>query len=68
MNLNRTHTVSPHCSRKSFFAKLGGMLVGMGIVPSLMAKFGAPAVRSETVPSVAVRSEQRAVSRKEGSY
>ena len=68
MNLNRTHTVSPHCSRKSFFAKLGGMLVGMGIVPSLMAQFGAPAARSETAAPVAVRSEQRAVSRKEGSY
>jgi hypothetical protein len=66
--LNPKHTVSPHCSRKSFFAKLGGMLVGLGIVPSLLAKIGTPAARSETVAPVAVRSEQRAVSRKEGSY
>jgi hypothetical protein len=68
MNLNRTHTVSPNCSRKSFFAKLGGMLVGMGVVPSLLAKVGAPAARPETAVPVTVRSEQRAVSRKEGSY
>ena len=69
MNLNRTHTVSPHCSRKSFFAKLGGLLVGMGIVPSLLAKMGAPvAPREASAPAVEVRPEQRAVSRKEGSY
>jgi hypothetical protein len=68
LNLNRTHTVSPHCSRKSFLAKLGGMLAGMGIVPSLMAKLGAPAARPEIAAPITVRSEQRAVSRKEGSY
>jgi hypothetical protein len=47
---------------------LGGMLVGMGIVPSLLAKIVAPAAGPEQLPPVTVRSEQRAVSRKEGSY
>jgi len=68
LNLNRTHTLSPHCSRKSFLAKLGGLFVGMGIVPSLLAKTGTSSARSEKAAPVTVRSEQRAVSRKEGSY
>jgi hypothetical protein len=65
-NLNRTHTVSPHCSRKSFFVKLGGLLAAVGIAPALFAKSaGAPTTAASPV---ALRPEQRAVSRKEGSY
>ena len=68
LNLKRTHTVSPHCSRKSFLAKLGGLFVGMGIVPSLLAKTGTSLPHQDTAAPVTIRSEQRAVSRKEGSY
>ena len=70
LNLNRipTATVSPHCSRKSFLAKLGGLFVSMGVVPSLLAKKGASASRVKTSEPLTVRSERRAVSRKEGSY
>jgi len=67
-NLKSTHTVSPHCSRKSFFAKLGGLFVGLGVVPSLIAKIGAPSAAAEASVPVSVRVEPRAVSRKEGSY
>jgi hypothetical protein len=42
--------------------------MGIGIVPSLMAKIGASAKRSEKSPAVMLHSEPRAVSRKEGSY
>ncbi len=70
LNLNRTPTVtvSPHCSRKSFLAKLGGLFVSMGVVPSLLAKKSASASRVKTSESLTVRAEKRAVSRKEGSY
>jgi hypothetical protein len=44
------------------------MFVGMGILPSLFAKNAAPAARPESTAPVAIRTEQRAVSRKEGSY
>ena len=69
LNLNRTPTtVSPNCSRKSFLAKLGGLFVGMGVVPSLLTKFGSPATRAGKNAPVLLRAEERAVSRKEGSY
>jgi hypothetical protein len=61
--LNRTHTVSSHCSRKSFFAKLGGMVVAAGLVPALFTRT-APAAKAAPV---ALRTESRAVPRKEGS-
>jgi len=59
------HTESPSCSRKSFFAKLGGLLAVAGLSPALFAKSGAS---SQPVAPVTLRPEQRAVSRKEGSY
>ena len=65
--MNRTHTVSPHCSRKSFFAKLGGMLAAVGIVPALVAKIGGRPANPAAAP-VKLRPEPRAVSRQEGSY
>jgi len=61
------HTESPSCSRKSFFAKLGGLLAAAGLAPSLLGKFGADDGSSKVAP-VILRPEQRAVSRKEGSY
>jgi hypothetical protein len=67
LNLNRTpHTVSPNCSRKSFFAKLGGLLAAAWVVPSFFAKSGSGAAAAPS--PVSLRPEQRAVSRKEGSY
>lgn len=66
-NLNRTHTVSPHYSRKSFLAKLGGLLAVVGVVPSLFAKSDATTSGATATP-VTLRREQRAVAREEGSY
>jgi putative intracellular protease/amidase len=62
-NLNRMHTVSSPCSRKSFFAKLGGMLAVVGIAPALLAKAGAEIANRP----VTLRPEPRAVARKEGT-
>jgi hypothetical protein len=56
--------VIPHCSRRSFFAKLGGLLAAVGIVPALLAKSGTVAATAQ----VPLRTEPRAVPRKEGSY
>ncbi len=58
-----THTVSPNCSRKSFLAKLGGLLAVGGLVPALFGK-SAPA---PVAPAVKLRVEPRAVPRAEGS-
>jgi len=61
--LNRTHTVSSPCSRKSFFAKLGGAIATLGLVPALFAR-STPAAKPAPV---ALRPETRAIARKEGS-
>jgi len=61
--LNRTHTVSSPCSRKSFFAKLGGMIAVAGLAPALFAR-SAPVAKSARVN---LRPESRAVPRQEGS-
>jgi hypothetical protein len=61
--LNRTHTVSSPCSRKSFFAKLGGMFAVAGLAPALLARSTPPA----KPVAVVLRPESRAVPRKEGS-
>jgi hypothetical protein len=66
--------VSPHCSRKSFFVKLGGLLAvslsnrlaAVGIAPALLAK--SAAAPTAVASPVALRPEQRAVAREEGSY
>ena len=60
------HTVSSPCSRKSFFAKLGGMLAAVGIAPALLAKAGAE-IANRPVAPVTLRPEPRAVARKEGT-
>lgn len=65
--LNRTHTVSPHCSRKSFLGRLGGLLAAFGLAPTLVARMGAGSIRPPAAPA-ALRPEPRAVSRKEGSF
>ncbi|MBI3884807.1 MAG: hypothetical protein HY302_03635 [Opitutae bacterium] len=59
-----TSTVSPTCSRKTFFAKLAGLAVASGMVPFLSTKArGRPAA-----PAPAdLRSETRAVPRQAGS-
>ena len=61
-----THTVSPNCSRKSFLAKLGGLLAVGGLVPALFGK-SAPAPVAPVAPVVKLRVEPRAVPRSEGS-
>jgi hypothetical protein len=62
-DLNRTHTVSSPCSRKSFFAKLGGAFATFGLVPALFARSTAAAKPI----SVVLRPESRAIARKEGT-
>jgi hypothetical protein len=58
--------VTTHCSRKSFFAKLGGLVAAAGLAPTLLAKSNAPATPAVT-KSVTLRPEARAVARQEGS-
>lgn len=64
---NRTHTVSPNCSRKSFFAKLGGLVAAIGILPKVLAKPETRAATPDVPASVNLRPEQRAVARQDGS-
>ena len=58
-----TPTVSPHCSRKSFFAKLGGAIAAAGILPKVLAKSDKGAA-APAAPALTLRPEQRAVARK----
>jgi hypothetical protein len=61
--------VIPNCSRKSFFAKLGGLVAAIGVLPKAFAKSEkgavAPAAPSSSV--INLRPEQRAVARSENS-
>jgi hypothetical protein len=59
-----THTVSPHCSRKSFFAKLGGLIAATGLLPKALANSDTNA-SAPAAPAFQLRPEQRAVARKE---
>jgi len=59
--------VSPNCSRKSFFAKLGGLVAAVGILPKLLAKPETRAATPDVPAAVTLRPEQRAVARQEGS-
>ena len=58
-----TPTVSPTCSRKSFFAKLGGLFVATGLVPLLSAKSGRASSADSAPAPVTLRPEIRAVPR-----
>lgn len=58
-----TPTVSPACSRKSFFAKFGGLLLATGLVPSLSAKLGLASTADGPPAPVTLRPETRAVPR-----
>ena len=64
-----THTVIPNCSRKSFFAKLGGLIAAAGILPKVFARSdkGAKAPEAPAAVAVKLRPEQRAVARDENS-
>lgn len=69
--LNRTHTspnITPGVSRKSFLTRLGGLLVGIGFVPSLFAKARAAAPAAVAVDPALIRPESRAIPRRDGSY
>ncbi len=66
--LRTTHTVSPNCSRKSFFAKLGGLIAAIGILPKVLAKPETRAAAPTVPTAIALRPEQRAVPRQEGSF
>jgi hypothetical protein len=59
--------VSPNCSRKSFIAKLGGLIAGAWAVPALFAKSGSAPANPAASP-VEVRPDQRAIARKAGSF
>ena len=58
-----TPTVSPTCSRKSFFAKLGGLFVAAGLVPVLSEKTGRASAADSAAAPVTLRPEIRAVPR-----
>ena len=62
-----TPTVSPTCSRKSFFAKIGGLIVATGFVSLLSAKSDRSASASVATAPVKLRPETRAVPRQTGS-
>jgi hypothetical protein len=61
--------VIPNCSRKSFFAKLGGFIAAIGILPKAFAKSekGAVAPAAPDLTALNLRPEQRAVARREHS-
>ena len=63
-HFNRTHTLSPQSSRRTFFGKLAGLLAAVGIAPSLAIRAG-DSRRPAT--SIALRAETRAVPRKDGT-
>lgn len=65
--LNRHTPVSPDCSRKSFFAKLGGLILAAGIVPKILAKPASAPATAASAPSVPLQPEPRAIARQEGS-
>ena len=60
--------MNPNCSRKSFFAKLGGLVAAVGILPKVLAKTEARAVAPTVPTEIALRPEQRAVPRQEGTF
>lgn len=59
--------MSPNCSRKSFFAKLGGLMAAVGLAPRLLAKPEGSAKAPVPVATVNLRPESRAVPREAGS-
>lgn len=59
--------MSPDCSRKSFFAKLGGLILAAGIVPKILAKPAPAPASAAAAPSIPLRPESRAIARREGS-
>lgn len=65
--IRSTHTVSPNCSRKSFFAKLGGLMAAVGLAPRLLAKPETAARAAVPAATVNLRPESRAVPRQAGS-
>ncbi len=62
-----TPTVSPTCSRKSFFAKIGGLIVATGFVSLLSVKSNRSISASSVTAPVKLRPETRAVPRQAGS-
>ena len=59
--------MSSTCSRKSFFAKLGGLVAAAGLLPKAFAN-SEPKAAAPATPSLAVRTDERAVARKEGTF
>jgi energy-coupling factor transporter ATP-binding protein EcfA2 len=60
--------VNPNCSRKSFFAKLGAFVAAIGTLPKVLAKPETRAVAPTVPTDIALRPEQRAVPRQEGTF
>jgi hypothetical protein len=65
--IRSTHTVSPNCSRKSFFAKLAGLMAAVGVAPRLFAKPAADSSPALAAAKINLRPEGRAVPREAGS-
>lgn len=62
-----THPVSPTCSRKTFFARLGGLLAATGLGSLLATKSDRQTTSLAASAPVNLRPETRAVPRQAGS-
>ncbi len=62
-----TPPVSPTCSRKAFFAKIGGLIAATGFVSVLSANSNSASTAAATATRVNLRPETRAVPRQTGS-
>jgi len=66
--LNRQTPVSSDCSRKSFLARLGGLILAAGFFPRAWARTATASSPDDGKTPVALRPEQRAVARRDGSF
>jgi hypothetical protein len=62
-----TSPVSSTSSRKSFLAKIGGLVAATGLLPGSVVKTGAAAAVATSAKPVQVRTETRAVARGSGN-
>ncbi len=63
LGFHLTSPVSPTSSRKSFLAKLGGLVAATGLMPGAAVKAAASTVAPAPAKRIQVRTETRAVAR-----
>jgi len=59
--------VSQNCSRKSFFAKLAGLIAAAGLLPKALAS-SEPKAAAPAEPKLQLRTDERSVARQEGTF